>query len=36
LVDEALAEHDGELGSGLDPLARRSFPFLGRVVENQI
>ena len=36
LADEALAEDDGELGSGLDPLTRRSFPFLGGVVENQI
>jgi len=36
LSHEALAKDDGELGSGLDPLARRSFPFLGRVVENQI
>ncbi|RAZ84739.1 hypothetical protein DPM33_30345 [Mesorhizobium hawassense] len=36
LADEPFAEHDGELGFGLEPLARRSFPFLGRVVEHQI
>jgi hypothetical protein len=36
LADEALAEDDGELCLGLEPLARRSFPFLGRVVEHQI
>lgn len=36
LADEALAEDDGELWLGLEPLARRSFPFLGGVVEHQI
>ena len=36
LADEPFAEDDGELGLGLEPLARRSFPFLGRVVEDQI
>ncbi len=36
LADEPLAEDDGELGSGLEPFARRSFPFLGRVVQDQV
>jgi len=36
LVDEPLAEDDGELGLGLEPFARRSFPLLGRVVQDQI
>ena len=36
LADEPFAEDDGELGLGLEPLARRSFPFLGRVVQHQI
>ena len=36
LADEPLAEDDGELGLGLEPFARRSFPFLGRVVQDQI
>ena len=36
LADGPLAEDDGELGLGLEPLARRPFPFLGCVVENQI
>ena len=36
LADEPFAEDDGELGLGLEPLARRSFPFLGRVVQDQI
>lgn len=29
LADELFAEDDGELGFGLEPLARRSFPILG-------
>ena len=36
LADEPFAEDDGELRLGLEPLARRSFPFLGRVVQDQI
>lgn len=36
LADEPVAEDDGELGLCLKPLARRSFPFLGRVVQHQI
>lgn len=36
LADEPFAEDDGELGLGLEPLARRPFPFHGSVVENQI
>lgn len=36
LADEPFAECDGELCLGLDPLARRPFPFLGRVIEHQI
>ncbi len=36
LTDEPFAEDDGELCLGLEPFARRSFPFLGRVIENQI
>jgi transposase-like protein len=34
--DEPVAEDDGELGLGLDPLARRPFPFLGRLIENEV
>ena len=36
LTDEPFAEDDGELGLGLEPFARRSLPFLGRVVQHQI
>ena len=36
LADEPFAEHDGELGLGLEPFARRPFPFVSRVVQNQI
>ena len=35
-VHESLVEHDGELRLRLGPLARRSFPFSGGVVQNQI
>jgi hypothetical protein len=31
LADEPFAEDDGELGLGLEPFARRSFPILGGV-----
>src|SRR5262245_65273461 len=30
LADEPFAEHDGELGLGLEPFARRPFPFVSR------
>lgn len=33
---EALAEDDGELCFGLEPLARRPLPFLGGVIEHEI
>lgn len=36
LADEPFAEDDGELGLGLEPFARRAFPFLGGVVQHQI
>jgi len=36
LADEPIAEDNGELGPGLEPFARRSFPFLGRVVQHQV
>ena len=36
LADEPFVEDDGELGLGLEPLARRSFPFVSRVVQNQV
>ena len=36
LADEPFAEDDGELGLGLEPLARRPFPFVSRVVQNQV
>jgi hypothetical protein len=36
LADEPFAEHDGELGSGLEPFAWRTFPVVRRMVENQI
>ena len=36
MADEPLPEDDGELGLGLEPFARRPFPFVGRVVQNQI
>jgi hypothetical protein len=32
LADEPFAEDDGELGLGLEPFARRPFPFVSRVV----
>lgn len=32
---EPVTEEHGELGLGLEPLTRRSFPFLGRVIENK-
>ena len=31
-IEEPFAEDDGELGLSLNPLARRTFPFLGGVV----
>ena len=33
--DEPFAEHDGELGLCLGPLARRHFPFLGDLTQDQ-
>jgi hypothetical protein len=36
LADEALAEDDGELCLGLEPLARGSFPILSGVVEDEV
>jgi len=36
LVDEPFAEDDGESGLGLEPFARRPFPFVSRVVQNQV
>ena len=33
--DEAFAEHDGELGFCLGPLARRHFPFLNDLAQDQ-
>ena len=33
---EALAEDDGELCFGLEPLARRPLPFLGGMVEDEV
>ena len=33
---ETLAEDHGELGLGLEPFARRSFPVFARLVENKI
>ena len=36
LADEPFAEDDGELGFGLEPFARRPFPFVSRVVQNQV
>ena len=36
LADEPFAEDDGELGLGLEPFARRPFPFVSRVVQNQV
>lgn len=36
LADEPFAEDDGELGFGLEPLARQSFPILGGMVQDQI
>lgn len=36
MADEPFAEDGGELCLGLEPLARRPFPFLGSVVQNQI
>ena len=34
--DEPVAEEDGELCFCLDPLARRPFPFFGRLIEHEI
>jgi hypothetical protein len=36
LKQASAAEDDGELGLGLEPLARRPFPFVSRVVQNQV
>ena len=36
LVDEPFAEDDGELCLGLEPLARRAFPLLGGLVQDEI
>ncbi len=36
LPGEPLAEDNGELGPGFEPFARRPFPFLGRVVQDQV
>jgi len=36
LSAEPIAEDDGELGPGLEPLARRPFPFVGLAIEDQI
>ena len=33
--DEAFVEHDGELGLCLGPFARRHFPFLGDLTQDQ-
>ena len=35
-IDEPFAEDDGELCSGLEPFPRRTFPRLGRMIENEI
>ena len=35
-IDEPFAEDDGELCFGLEPFPRRSFPRLGRMIENEI
>ena len=36
LSDEPFAEDDSELGLGLVPFTRRSFPLVGRTIEHQI
>ena len=36
LADEPFAEDDGELGLGVEPFARWLFPFVSRVVQNQV
>ena len=36
LSEEPIAEDDGELGPGLEPLARRPFPFVGLSIEDQV
>jgi hypothetical protein len=36
LADEPVAADDGELGLGLEPFARRPFPFVSRVVKKQV
>src|SRR3546814_7894866 len=36
LDDEPFAEDHGELGFCLGPFARRSFPLLGRMIENEV
>ena len=33
---EPLAEEDGELDLGFEPLARRPFPLVGRLIEDQV
>ena len=35
-IDEPFAEEDGELCFGLEPFPRRTFPRLGRMIENEI
>ena len=35
-IDEPFAEDDGELCFGLEPFLRRTFPRLGRMIENEI
>ena len=35
-IDEPFAEDDGELCFGLEPFPRRTFPRLGRMIENEI
>jgi hypothetical protein len=35
LAAEPLTEDDGKLGLGLEPLARRPFPFFDRVFQHQ-
>ena len=35
-IDEPFAEDDGELCFGLEPFPRRTFPCLGRMIENEI
>ena len=35
-IDEPFAEDDGELCFDLEPFPRRTFPRLGRMIENEI